>query len=41
MAEQLPDSRLVVYPGPGHGINAIHQEWRAQQVRRFVATRTN
>ena len=39
MAEQLPDSRLVVYPGLGHGINAIHPEWCAQQVRRFLASR--
>jgi pimeloyl-ACP methyl ester carboxylesterase len=23
MSEQLPNSRLVVYPGLGHGINAI------------------
>ena len=36
MAEQLPHSRLVVYPGLGHGINAIHPEWCTQQVREFV-----
>ena len=40
MAGQLPDSRLVVYPGLGHGINAIHPEWCAQQVREFVISRT-
>ena len=41
MAEQLPDSRLVVYPGLGHGINAIYPEWCTQQVREFLASRTN
>lgn len=40
MADQLPDSRLVVYPGLGHGINAIHPEWCIQQVRGFLASRT-
>ena len=40
MAEQLPDSRLVVYPGLGHGINAIHPEWCVQQVREFLASLT-
>ena len=40
MAEQLPDSRLVVYPGLGHGINAIHPEWCVQQVREFLASMT-
>ena len=39
MAEQLPDSRLVVYPGLGHGINAIHPEWCVQQVREFLSSR--
>ena len=39
MAEQLPDSRLVVYPGLGHGINAIHPEWCIQQVREFLISR--
>ena len=37
MAEQLPNSRLVVYPGLGHGINAIYPEWCTQQVREFIA----
>ena len=41
MAEQLPDSQLVVYPGLGHGINAIHPEWCTQQVRQFVASLAN
>jgi len=36
MAEQLPNCRLVVYPGLGHGINAIHPEWCTQQVREFI-----
>ena len=39
MAEQLPDSRLVVYPGLGHGVNAIHPEWCVGQVREFLARR--
>ena len=39
MSEQLPDSRLVVYPGLGHGINAIHPEWCVQQVREFLSSR--
>jgi pimeloyl-ACP methyl ester carboxylesterase len=39
MAEQLPHSRLVVYPGLGHGINAIRPEWCVQQVRDFVDSR--
>ena len=39
MAEQLPNSRLVVYPGLGHGINAIYPEWCTQQVREFIAFR--
>ena len=39
MAEQIPNSRLVVYPGLGHGINAIHPEWCVQQVREFLASR--
>ena len=40
MSEQLPNSRLVVYPGLGHGINAIYPEWCTQQVREFVALRS-
>ena len=40
MADQLPDSTLVAYPGLGHGINAIHPEWCVQQVRDFLASRT-
>ncbi len=39
MAQQLPNSRLVVYPGLGHGINAIYPEWCTQQVREFLAAR--
>ena len=37
MAEQLPNCRLVVYPGLGHGINAIYPEWCTRQVREFTA----
>ena len=40
MSEQLPNSQLVVYPGLGHGINAIHPEWCVQQVRQFLAARS-
>ena len=39
MAERIPNSRLVVYPGLGHGINAIHPDWCVQQVREFLASR--
>ncbi len=37
MAEELPNSRLVVYPGLGHGINAIYPEWCVAQLREFLA----
>ena len=37
MAEELPNSHLVVYPGLGHGINAIHPEWCVAQIREFLA----
>ena len=40
MAEQLPNCRLVVYPDPGRGINAIHPEWYTQPVRELVASLT-
>ena len=39
MAGELPNSRLVVYPGLGHGINAIYPEWCVAQVREFLALR--
>ena len=39
MAGELPDSRLVVYPGLGHGINAIYPEWCALQIRHFLGSR--
>ena len=39
MAGELPNSRLVVYPGLGHGINAIYPEWCVAQVREFIALR--
>ena len=41
MAGQLPNCRLVVYPGLGHGINAIYPEWCTQQVREFIAVRAD
>ncbi len=37
MAGELPNSRLVVYPGLGHGINAIYPEWCVAQIREFLA----
>ena len=37
MAEELPNSRLEVYPGLGHGINAIYPEWCVAQIREFLA----
>ena len=40
MAEQLPNCRLEVYPGFGHGINAIHPEWCVQRVREFLDLKT-
>ena len=36
MADEIPDSRLVVYPGLGHGINAIYPEWCVKQIREFI-----
>jgi len=39
MEQEIPDCRLVVYPGLGHGINVIYPEWCAQQVREFLALR--
>lgn len=36
MAGELPNCRLDVYPGLGHGINAIHPEWCVQHVREFL-----
>ena len=36
MAGELPDCRLEVYPGLGHGINVIHPEWCVQRVREFL-----
>ena len=37
MAEELPNSSLVVYPGLGHGINAIYPDWCVARVREFLA----
>ena len=39
MDDQLPDSRLVIYPGLGHGINAIHPEWCVEHLRQFFTSR--
>ena len=36
MAGEMPDCRLEVYPGLGHGINVIHPEWCVQHVREFL-----
>ena len=36
MVGELPDCRLEVYPGLGHGINVIHPEWCVQCIREFL-----
>ncbi len=36
MAGQLPNCRLQVYPGLGHGVNVIHPEWCVRNVREFL-----
>ena len=36
MVGELPDCRLEVYPGLGHGINVIHPEWCVQRIREFL-----
>ena len=36
IAGEIPNCRLDVYPGLGHGINAIHPEWCVQRVREFL-----
>jgi 3-oxoadipate enol-lactonase len=41
MAEQIPNSRLAVYPQLGHGINVLKPEWCAQQIREFLAPSRN
>ncbi len=41
MADQLPNSRLVVYPGFGHGINAVHPRWCVQQLSEFLDSLAN
>ena len=41
MAGQLPNSKLMVYPGLGHGINAIHPEWCVRQMRDFLDSQAN
>ena len=37
MHERIPNSRLVVFPGVGHGINAIYPERCVEELRRFVS----
>ena len=37
MASQIPDCRLVVFPGVGHGINAIYPERCVAELRQFLA----
>ena len=40
MAGRLPDRRLVVYAGLGHGTDATHPEGCAQRVQEFAASLT-
>lgn len=41
MAEQIPNCRLEVFPGLGHGINVLRPEWCVQRVREFMALRAS
>lgn len=41
MAGELPDCRLEVYPGLGHGINVIHPEWCVQRMREFLGSQAH
>lgn len=41
MAGELPNCRLEVYPGLGHGINVIHPEWCVQRMREFLASQAH
>ena len=36
MHEQIPNSKLVVFPGVGHGINAIYPERCVEEMHKFV-----
>ncbi|CAI8035322.1 3-oxoadipate enol-lactonase 2 [Geodia barretti] len=36
MAAEIPNSELTVYPGLGHGINAIYPEWCVDRMREFL-----
>ena len=39
MASEIPDSRLEVWPGLGHGVNAIYPEWCVGRLREFLGER--
>lgn len=37
MAEHIPNCRLEVHPGVGHGINVLYPDWCIKQMRRFLS----
>ena len=39
MASEIPDSRLAVWPGLGHGVNVIYPEWCIARIREFLGER--
>ena len=39
MASEIPDSRLAVWPGLGHGVNVIYPEWCVTRLREFLGER--
>ena len=36
MAAEIPNSRLVTWPGLGHGVNVIYPEWCVDRMREFL-----
>ena len=36
MASEIPNSRLDVWPGLGHGVNVIYPEWCVHRMREFL-----
>ena len=39
MASQIPNSRLDVWHGLGHGVNVIYPEWCVARMREFLGER--
>ncbi len=37
MAEHIPNCRLDIHPGVGHGINVLYPDWCIEQMRRFLS----